>query len=155
MKRLVVVVAVLCAANTAHADDDDLANVLVGPVIGLRLSGGEPGSSPFIVGLEGGVGYGPERINVGFEHRSDHDFGYVEFDPWYLLGGSFGFGVNENGDANGVIGFWEGLPIVGNEAPCSGWHTSVTISGGYRYTGVHELYVSAKAGQMRGNVCFD
>jgi hypothetical protein len=152
--RLALLVLVLLS-NVARADDGDLANVLVGPVIGVRLSGGEPGSSPLVVGLEGGVGYGPERVNVGFEHRSDHDFTYVEFDPWYIVGGSFGFGVDDNGDTHGVVGVWEGLPIIGNNASCNGWHTSVTIAGGYRYTGVHELYLTAKAGQMRGNVCFE
>ena len=154
MKSLVVLLA-LCVPNIAHAEDGDLTNFLVGPVLGVRIGGGEPGTSPLILGVEGGAGYGPERFNLGFEHRSDHDFGYVEFDPWYILGGSFGFGVNENGETNGVIGVWEGLPIMGNDASCSGWHSSVTISGGYRYTGVHELYVSVKAGQMRGNICFD
>jgi hypothetical protein len=150
-----VVVAALGLPSVAHAEDGDLTNFTVGPVLGVRISGGEPGTSPLIIGLEGGAGYGPERVNIGFEHRSDHDFGYIEIDPWYLIGGSFGFGVNENGDTNAVLGFWEGLPVMGNDAGCNDWHSTVTVSGGYRYTGVHELYLSVKAGTMHGNVCFD
>jgi hypothetical protein len=154
MKWLVVVVALLFP-TIAHAEDGDLTNFTVGPVLGVRIAGGQPDSSPLIIGIEGGAGYGPERFNIGFEHRSDHDFGYVEFDPWYLLGGTIGFGVNEAGETNGVFGFWEGLPIMGNDASCTDWHSTVTVSGGYRYTGVHELYLSVKAGTMHGNVCFD
>ena len=53
-----------------------------------------------------------------------------------------------------VLGIWEGLPLD-NHGGCSGWHDQITISGGYRYTGVHELYLTIKAGMMNGNVCFD
>lgn len=156
MKWLVLVIA-LCLPNLARAEDGDLTNFTIGPVLGVRIGGGDPNTSPLIVGIEGGAGYGPERVNLGFEHRSDHDLAYVEFDPWYLLGGTFGFGVNEEGKVNGVIGFWEGVPVIGmgNDVPCNGWHPTVVVSGGYRYTGVHELYASVKAGTMNGNICFD
>ena len=48
---------------------------------------------------------------------------------------------------------WEGLPLTGNPS-CTSWHQEITISGGYRYTGAHELYVTMKAGWMEGDVCF-
>lgn len=139
----------------ANAGGDDLANWLVGPVVGIRLGHARGASgSVAIVGLEGGVGYGPERINLGFEHRSDHDFGYIEIDPWYFFGGTLGFGINDDGNVDGVAGIWEGIPLS-NFKSCTDWHPQLTLSGGYRYTGVHELYLTIKAGEMHGNVCID
>jgi hypothetical protein len=148
---LAVVLAVALAPRSAAAGD--LENWLVGPVLGVRLGSGA--GSPLVLGIEGGYGLGPERLNLGFEHRSEKLFFYGELDPWYLIGGSIGFGVDEDGNAHPVLGVWEGLPLSGTDAPCSGWHSQVTVSGGYRYTGVHELYVSIKAGAMNGTFCFD
>ena len=31
----------------------------------------------------------------------------------------------------------------------------LTLAGGYRYAGRHELYFTLKAGRMDGSVCFD
>jgi len=153
--RLVVIVVVLLAAFASPARaDDDLLNYTIGPVFAVRVGGHASGSAA-IVGLEAGVGYGPERINIGFEHRSDHDAGYIEIDPWYLLGGSFGIAIDDTSKATAIGGVWEGLPIAGFGGNCSGWHNIATLAGGYRYTGVHELFVTIKAGRMDGNVCFD
>ncbi|HUS28619.1 MAG TPA: hypothetical protein VMZ53_08920 [Kofleriaceae bacterium] len=153
--RLVVLAVVLVAvfASPARADDGDLLNYSIGPVFGIKLSG--PGDWP-VIGIEGGVGYGPERINVGFEHRSDHDVGYIELDPWYLIGASIGFTVNEKNETTGLFGLWEGLPLKGmDRGSCYGWRNMVTIAGGYRYTGVHELFVTVKGGRIDGQLCFD
>jgi len=151
--RWLVVIGVLVAMGSPARADNELANWLVGPVVGIRLSG--PPNDRTIIGLEGGVGAGPERLNLGFEHRSDHDFGYLEIDPWYILGGTFGVGMDDAGKASAVLGVWEGIPIADNNASCTGWHSEITLAGGYRYTGVHELYITLKAGRMNGNVCFD
>ncbi|HEU0031374.1 MAG TPA: hypothetical protein VFQ53_12125 [Kofleriaceae bacterium] len=152
MKTIVLVVTMLAAfAGTARADD---MNYLVGPVLGLRL-GGPPGERG-IIGIEGGVGYGPERINLGFTRRLDKTFGYVEIDPWYIAGFSFGAGVDSDGVAHGVIGVWEGLPLRYPSCGEDGWESVITIAGGYRYTGVHELYLTVKAGETYdGAFCLD
>jgi hypothetical protein len=151
--RLVVLAVVLVAAFASPARaDGDLLNFSIGPVFALKLSG--PGSSP-VIGIEAGVGYGPERINLGFEHRSDHDAGYVELDPWYIIGGTLGIAIDDENKAHGVGGVWEGIPVAGFEGGCSGWQNMVTLAGGYRYTGVHELFLTLKAGRIDGKVCFD
>jgi hypothetical protein len=153
--RWLVAVVLMVASTSAHAGND-LANWLVGPVIGVQISG----RGGVVLGIEGGGGYGPERFNLGFEHRYavDHgtvEMGYIEVDPWYILGGTAGIGVQSDGKVEPVLGVWEGLPLSESNVPCSGWHTQVTISGGYRYTGAHELYLTVKAGYMDGKFCID
>jgi hypothetical protein len=148
--RALVILAVVLAPGIAAADTE---NWLAGPLLGVRLGAG-PGSA-LVFGVEGGLGVGPERFNLGFEHRSQKMFYYGEIDPWYVLGGTFGFGADEDGEVHPVLGVWEGLPILPKNLPCSGWFNLVTLSGGYRYTGVHELYLSVKAGRMNGSICFN
>ena len=137
-------------ASADHEGDADLQNVMVGPVIGLRL-GGPPGDR-LVIGVEGGVGFGPERINVGFTQRLDKTFVYAELDPWYIIGGTLGVGYEEGGKTFPIIGVWEGVPL--NDGPCGGWHQQASLAAGYRYTGIHELYVTIKAGYMNGSICF-
>jgi len=149
--RLVVFAILLAGAADARADGN-LENWLIGPVIGFQLGGHSP--SPVVIGFEGGGGYGPERFNLGFEHRAGKSFGYAEIDPWYLLGGSLGAGVDSDGEMHPVLGIWEGLPI-GTHEPCSGWHPQISVAAGYRYTGVHEVYLTVKAGEMNGSLCWD
>jgi len=149
--RTLVILAVALTPRIAAAEDGE--NWLVGPVLGVRLGAGA--GSPLVFGAEGGYGLGPERFNLGFEYRSEKLFFYGELDPWYILGGSFGVGVDEDGEAHPVLGVWEGIPILPLSPPCSSWHNQVTLSGGYRYTGVHELYLSVKAGKLDGGFCFD
>src|SRR5262249_8500957 len=142
MRMRMVVVALLVISPPRADADNVFQNVLIGPVIGVRLGGREGPRGGF--GVEGGVGIGPGRVNLGFEYRDDKLFGYVEFDPWYLVGGSFGLGVDSDGDLAPVLGAWEGFPLkipdcdFSNRADAYG--SAVTIAGGYRYTGVHELY---------------
>lgn len=51
-----------------------------------------------ILGLEGGVEIGPERVNLGFTRRLDKTFTYIELDPWAFVGASLGFGVDSDGE---------------------------------------------------------
>ena len=149
--RAAIVVLGLLVCGTANADSN-LANWLLGPVVGVQL-GGKGG---LVLGFEGGGGYGPERFNLGFEHRPDNtSMGYIEVDPWYIVGGTLGFGVQDNGKVQPVLGLWEGLPLAQSSTSCDGWRRVITISGGYRWTGVHDLYLSLKAGWMDGEVCFN
>jgi len=149
MRTLLVVLA-LTWSGTASAGDS-LANWLFGPVFGVVL--GSHGGG--MVGIEGGGGWGPERFNLGFEHRGNIEMGYLEVDPWYIVGGTFGFGVQSDGKPQPVLGAWEGLPLYSSSTACTGWRQVLVLSGGYRYTGVHELYLSIKAGWMDGTICFD
>ncbi|NVB76900.1 MAG: hypothetical protein HOV81_00765 [Kofleriaceae bacterium] len=147
-----IVVMLLCTCGIARAEgratEGTLHNFLIGPVLGVRL-GGPPGSR-MILGVEGGAGIGPERINVGFEHRLDKGFLYVELDPWWVIGGSLGVGTDTDGEVFPVLGVWEGGPISTGKGECFDWNTTITLAAGYRYTGVHELYVTVKAGTMDG-----
>jgi hypothetical protein len=149
-----IVLSVVVLLSSARAEADDLLNVLIGPVFGIRLGGHDGPRGVF--GVEGGVGVGPERINVGFEYRDDKLFGYGELDPWFLVGGTLGVGVDSDGEVHPVLGVWEGIPLKLPECelPEGEWGTAVSLSGGYRFTGVHELYVSIKAGQSQ-RVCFN
>lgn len=156
MKRvfLAAIAALSLAALAAPARaDNSLQNFLIGPVLGIRL-GGPPGDRG-VIGVEGGVGAGPERLNFGFEHRLDREFYYVELDPWLWLGGSLGFGVDSKGEAKGIIGLWEGLPVAGDALHgCpSGYSSMVTLAVGIRYSGVTELYATLKAGVSQA-ACF-
>lgn len=142
--------AFVAAPVSARADD---VNWLVGPVLGIRLGGPAEGSRA-IYGIEGGVGLGPERANVGFTRRLDETFVYAELDPWLYVGGTLGVGaVAETGQIFPVLGVWEGIPLVypacedEGEGEGDGMYPTVTLAGGYRWTGVHELYVTMKAGR--------
>lgn len=138
-------VLLLCAE--ARAD-----NYLVGPVLGVRL-GGPPGSRA-IFGIEGGAGYGPERFNLGFTRRLEKMFSYVEVDPWFVVGASLGAGIDSDGNVSPVIGIWEGMPISNVTRHCDmSFDTEASLAVGYRYTGVHELYMTVKAGLANENWC--
>jgi hypothetical protein len=141
--RTFLLALALLIVSSSRADADDGTNWLIGPVLGIRL-GNHAGSSG-VIGIEGGVGSGPQRLNLGFEHRDDKLFSYLEIDPWLLLGASLGFGVDSDGEPHPVIGVWEGM-LIGGFGCSDKPDKQVTIAAGYRYTGVHELYVTAKAG---------
>ena len=97
--RAAIVVGCLLCSGAAHAGND-LENWMLGPVFGVVL--GSHGGT--VVGVEGGGGYGPERFNLGFEHRGTIEMGYVEVDPWYLVGGTFGVGVQSDSKVEPVLG---------------------------------------------------
>jgi hypothetical protein len=148
MRCIAPAIALVVAAGAPVRAENNIMNLLVGPVLGFRLSGG--GDDHAVFGLEGGAGWGPERINLGVEHRADRWLYYAELDPWLLLGGSFGFGVDSEGEVHNIVGVWEGIPVgcefLHHHVGCPGLLSAFTISGGLRYTGVLELYVSVKAG---------
>jgi len=139
-------------ATDAHADEGEL-NYLAGPVLGITF-GNRSGTAGGLIGLEAGAGWGPERINIGIEQRDDESFSYVELDPWYVVGASVGVGVASETGTQPVLGLWEGIPL--NDDICQGNDriTMFTIAAGYRYTGVHELYVTPKVG-TGPSICID
>ncbi len=145
--------AVLAAVpSTARADEE--WNWLVGPLVGVRLGGPKEGTRA-VYGVEGGAGLGPERINAGASRRLDETFAYVELDPWYVIGATLGFGgVLETGKTYPVLGVWEGIPVKYPSCEGPGLHPTVTLAGGYRWTGVHEIYITAKAGRAP-EFCWD
>ncbi|TMQ11935.1 MAG: hypothetical protein E6J91_21895 [Deltaproteobacteria bacterium] len=152
MRTLAITIALLVASG-ARAEADG-TNWLVGLVFGIRLNG--PGGAGGVIGVEGGVGAGPERINLGFEHRAGKTLGYLEVDPWFVVGGTLGLAIDSDGNPEPVLGLWEGAPLklpscgIGREH----YDTTISIAGGYRYTGVHELYITIKAG-ISQPICFD
>src|SRR6476659_7343564 len=117
--RAGIIAVCLMWCETASAGN--LANWLAGPVFGVVLGGHGGG----VIGIEGGGGYGRERFNLGFEHRGNTEMGYIEVDPWYIVGGTFGFGVQNDGKVQPVLGVWEGLPVHESSTACSGWRQVV------------------------------
>ena len=139
-------------APSAGRADGEFVNVTLGPVFGIRLGG--PDGSRVIVGVEGGFGLGPERVNLGITRRLGKTFAYLELAPWLYVGASLGLGVDSDGEPHGVIGLWEGLPLVFPACGDEGWQGVATLSCGYRYTGVHEFYVTPKFGSINdGGIC--
>jgi hypothetical protein len=46
-----------------------------------------------------------------------------------------------------VLGLWEAVPLWVDEHGCDS-ATLVSLSAGYRWTGMHELYLGGKYGEM-------
>lgn len=155
--RCRAIALVIVLATPAFADDNGEMpfNALVGPILGVHWGGGQPRG--VAVGLEGGIGVAPLlRVNLGFEHRVDGMFYYGELDPWFAVGVSLGVGRDGSGRSEGIIGVWEGVPLrlpknCAHEDELGG---AATLALGYRYNGVHEVYVTLKAGVTEG-MCFD
>jgi hypothetical protein len=141
--RILLVALLLWPALAAGSPGND-GNFMAGPLLGLSHSSTQ--GWQFLWGAEGGAGAGPERINVGVDQRAGKLFGYLELDPWLLVGASLGFGVDEDGDTHPVLGIWEGAPL--RDYPCGNGHYifMASISIGVRYTGAWELYAAPKAG---------
>jgi hypothetical protein len=151
MLRAIVcsLLGLILVEGTGRADAN-FENVLGGAVLGVAFRDQRPS---VLVGVEGGVGVGPERVNLGFTHRADEVFVYGELDPWLLVGASIGAGYGTTGGPQPVVGFWVGMPYFSNECPYS-WRFEASLSIGYRYTGVHEVYVTPKVG-MGKTGCID
>lgn len=143
-------IAVMLAPPAAGADE--ARNALVGPLIGVRLGGREGPRT--LLGIEGGLGYGVVRLNAGFEYRADRGLAYVELDPWFVVGGTFGVGIDTAGELQPVVGLWEGAPLMWSGCGDRGFGRAATIAVGYRYTGEHEVFATVKAG-VGEPICID
>jgi hypothetical protein len=141
--RMNLAVLVIVGWSTVAAADGTDRNVMGGPILGISRA--EAGWH-FQLGVEGGVGIGPERLNLGFERRASKLFAYAELDPWLLVGASLGAGVDEDGQIQPVLGIWEGVPL--RQYPCGNgrWRFIASFSVGVRYTGAWEVYAAPKAG---------
>lgn len=152
-----IVVAVLVVTRTEARADVESLNLFAGPVLGLRL--GDPPGGRLIVGFEGGPGASIVRLNLGVTRRLGHQLYYAELDPWFFVGGSLGVGVDSRGTAHPVLGLWEGVPLTldaFHRCDTTGdLRRAATLAVGYRWTGVHELYVTVKAGVTQGFGCLD
>src|SRR5215208_7060191 len=74
-----ILMGLIWSEASARADG---TSVTGGFVLGIGV---RHGSATPLVGLEGGVGYGPERANVGVVYRTGEAFGYAELDPWFVV----------------------------------------------------------------------
>lgn len=157
-RRLPRVLALCATAATASASapaaraDFDEPNFLAGPVFGITVPNRD-GQGGGLLGLEAGAGWGPQRLNIGFEHRDGESFGYLELDPWLVVGASVGFGLGSETGWHPILGVWEGIPLS-DICQEGGRVTMFTIAAGYRYTGVHEFYVTPKVG-TGPSICLD
>ena len=151
MRFMLAVAVIITSVTSARADlcnEHTSRTILAGPVVGL-LRGKHAGP---VVGFEGGVGCGPMRLDLGFEHRDHKGLGYVALDAWHGLGATFGLGLDTGGVIQGIGGVWEGVPT--HFPTCRPDNqTAVLFSFGYRFTGVHELFVSLKAGRIERASC--
>lgn len=139
--------------RAAHADHKFPTSTMVGPLFGIAW-GKEHKAHP-TAGIEGGIGLHELVIfNVGSTWRGDELFSYAELDGWLFLGGTFGFGHGTRDGWQAVAGIWEPLPIVKEIDPGCDDATLVVFSVGYRYTGLHELYITGKYGDA-WTPCFD
>lgn len=153
---IVGAVLVLGSTRSAQAQEEIIGlNYLVGPVFGVRVGMDE--NPHVLVGVEGGIGWGPERVNLGIERRpSSHGvwetFAYFVLEPWLVVGASLGIGVDlRTQEAHAVLGVWEGYGRL--LANCHDWGAVLSVAVGYRFTGVPELYVTPKVGLGQGR-CF-
>lgn len=150
--------AALLAPAEARADDDELWSVLVGPVLGIRMEGAKGA----VLGVEGGVGVFPVRVNVGIQRRlagpreddpRPETFLYAEVDPWFIIGGTLGLGAGSVTGGQPVVGLWEGITRGPGLDDCQDGGFVYTLSVGYRYSGIHELYVAPKVGHITQGIC--
>ena len=137
-----MVLAMFVLSPTLATADGWDQNVMAGPVIGASYS--SKLGWRFLFGVEGGVGAGAERINGGAEKRDGKLLGYLELDPWFLLGGSIGLGIDEDQEPYPILGLWEGVPL--RNPPCGSYRAMASFSIGFRYTGAWEFYAAPKAG---------
>jgi hypothetical protein len=165
---LIAMTASAALAGGSGEPDRGGWNLLVGPVLGVTWGHGHRvGVS---VGVKGGVGHslvekkGPTnagldtyasyanvRLNLGLQRRAGELFGYAELDPWVLIGASAGVGIGARSGVQPVVGVWEGTARndCSDVPDLHAWRFAATIAIGYRYSGVHEVYVTPKLGNVR------
>lgn len=143
------VIAALAAMSSraARADHKFPTSQMVGPLFGIAWGGDEKREPHLTAGIEGGIGLHELLVfNAGATWRGDELFSYVELDGWFFLGGTLGFGHGTRTGSQAVLGVWEMLPYVKEiDGGCDD-ATLVVFSAGYRWTGMHELYVTGKYG---------
>lgn len=111
-------------------------------------------------GWEVGVGYGPQRLNVG-QVRGERDaLSYAVAEPYTLyIGGTLGMGYTRTNGLVAVFGLWEGLPVVYPDNCQSDRRTECgflfTVALGYRYFGAHQIYLTPKAGVSQSATACD
>lgn len=131
-------------ASANHESETFPTSSLIGPVVGWTWGGGARPQG--LVGVEAGLGFNLLLYaNAGLTLRNDEVFAYAELDGWLLIGATAGFGYGTKSEWQPVLGVWEALPVQVGEPSCSNQRVLV-ISAGYRWTGMHELYVAPKYG---------
>jgi hypothetical protein len=158
-----------------HANaDDGYWNLLAGPVVGFEWGGkgASKADTPapesdrkggMYFGWEAGIGWPQKlladedegdsdvyvlgRANIGQAFRSDEVFSYATFDPWWVVGATGGVGWGSKSGTSGIVGLWEGVPLIFPDEGCGADPgILVSMSLGYRYSGVHEIYFAPKIG---------
>src|SRR5262249_41538110 len=139
LTAVTIALVLAIGSHTAGAEPRRPApHSLVGPLLRGPPAGGPSPGRPGRRRARRVWGGGPERLTIGAERRGGKLFGYLELDPWLYVGGTVGFGYDQDGELEPVLGLWEGVPVHGMDCVRSRPGTPVTISIGYRYTGVHE-----------------
>ncbi|MBZ0237063.1 MAG: hypothetical protein K8M05_32335 [Deltaproteobacteria bacterium] len=132
------------AAAPARAEPQFPESKLVGPLLGIAWGNGHAAHPT--LGVEGGIGLDEVIIlNAGSTWRGGELFSYLELDGWFFLGATAGYGHGTRDGWQAVVGVWEPLPPKVLEGGCDDARV-VAFSVGYRYTGLHELYFTAKYG---------
>jgi hypothetical protein len=136
------------ASAPAHAEKDP-ESTLIGPVFGLTWGRGRLLHAT--LGGEAGFTIAPlVSVNAGVTWRDQELFAYGELDGWFVVGATAGVGYGTRSEWSPVVGVWELAPL-GIDDGCQR-ETGFVISAGYRWTGLHELYVAPKYGEVEG-VC--
>lgn len=142
---LAVMSVLALSRGDARAEPELPTSKLIGPLFGIAW--GPKHQAHPTLGVEGGIGIDELLVfNVGSTWRGDELFSYAELDGWFFLGGTFGYGHGTRDGWQPVVGLWEPLPFVKEIDPGCDEARLVVFSAGYRYTGLHEIYVTAKYG---------
>jgi hypothetical protein len=130
----------------AHADEGD--GIGAGPVLAIKFHGGAAlgwevsGTyrAPFLK-----LSLGGEYPLEGTKDAKFHH--YLAYEPWFLVGGTIGFAVNDSDKAQVMYGAWEGLPTDFDQvekSPGPQWMGTITV--GWRAFGAkeHSIYFTPK-----------
>jgi hypothetical protein len=140
-----VALLALTSPPAARAEPEFPTSKLIGPLFGIAW--GPKHRAHLTGGIEGGIGIDELLVfNVGSTWRGDELFSYVELDGWYLVGGTVGVGHGTRDGWQPVVGVWEPLPYFEEVDPGCDDAELIVFSVGYRYTGLHEVYVTGKYG---------
>lgn len=148
---LVTLAVMALPPRRAYAEPQFPESKLIGPLVGIAWGKDHPAHPT--IGVEGGIGLDELLIlNAGSTWRGGELFSYVELDGWFFLGATAGYGHGTRDGWQAVVGIWEPLPPKVLESGCDEARL-VAFSVGYRYTGLHEVYLTAKYGDA-WEVCF-